>query len=67
MWLGSNAFQERSRQSRLADARFTGQQYNLTLATLRFRPAAQQQFEFFLTSDKSSQPACVQSLEAALD
>ena len=65
--LASKAFQERSRQSRLADARFTGEQHDLPFAGLCFRPAPQQQFEFFFTPDKLGQAGCVQSLEAALD
>src|SRR4029077_1303011 len=67
LWLGSNSFQQRSRQSRFADARFTGQQYDLTFAGLRLRPAPQQQFEFFFASDEFSQSTSVQSLEPALD
>ena len=67
MWLASNAFKERSGQSGLADARFTGKQYNLTLAGLRFGPAAKQEFEFFFASDEFGEAACVQGLEAALD
>ena len=65
--LGSEAFQQRSRQSRLADARFTGEQHHLTFAGLRLRPAPQQQFEFFFPPDKLGQAARVQSLEAAFD
>src|SRR5260221_792587 len=66
MWLASNLFQQRSGQSRFADARFTREQHHLPLAALRLRPAAQQQFEFFFTPDKLGYAACVQSLKAAL-
>ena len=67
MRLRSEAFQERSRQARLSDARFTGQQDDLTLATLRFRPATQQHFEFFFASDKFGKAGCVEGIKAALD
>ena len=63
--LGSEAFQQRSRQARFADARFTGEQHHLAFAGLCFRPAPQQQFEFFFPSDKLGQAARVESLEAA--
>jgi hypothetical protein len=39
----------------------------LTLAGLCLRPAAQQQFEFFLTPNEFNQAATVQSVEPALD
>ena len=65
--LGCEAFQQRCGQSRLADARFTGEQHHLAFAGLRFRPAPQQEFEFFFPSDKLGQAARVESLEAAFD
>ena len=65
MWLRSEAFQQRSRQPRLADACLARQQHDLAFAGLCLRPAPQQQFEFFFPSDKLSQPARVDSLEAA--
>jgi hypothetical protein len=37
------------------------------LAALRFRPAAQQQFEFFLTSDKFRQAASAEMLSLPND
>jgi hypothetical protein len=52
-------------QSRLADAWFTGQQYNLTLAGLSFRPPPQQQFKFFFAPDKLGQAACMHGIKAA--
>src|SRR6185437_11063670 len=64
--LASEAFQERSRQSRLSDARFTRKQHHLTFPGLCFRPPAQQQIEFFFPSDKFRQPARVKSLEPTL-
>ena len=67
MRLGSEAFQQRSRQSRLADARFAREQHHLAFAGLRLRPAPQQQFEFFFPPDKLGQAARVESLEAAFD
>ena len=67
MRLGSEAFQQRSRQSRFADARFAGEQHHLAFAGLCLRPAAQQEFEFFFPPDEFSQAARVQSLEAAFD
>src|SRR5215471_16402743 len=67
MWLRSNSFQQRSRQARFADTRFAGEQYDLPFATLRLRPASQQKFEFFFSTDKLAYSVSVQSLEAALD
>ena len=43
------------------------EQHHLTFAGLRFRPAAQQQFEFFFSPDKLGQAARVEGLEAALN
>ena len=65
VWLGSETFQQRRRQSRLADARLTGEQHHLAFAGLCLRPAPQQQFEFFFPPDKFRQAARVESLEAA--
>src|SRR5580700_9164955 len=47
--------------------RFTGQQHHLPFAALRFRPASQKQFEFFLASDKLGQAARMERVEAAFD
>ena len=63
--LGSEAFQQRSRQSRLADASLAGEQHHLAFAGLCLRPAPQQQFEFFFAPDEVGQAARVQGLEAA--
>ena len=65
VWLRSETFQQRRRQSRLAYARLTGEQDHLAFTGLRFRPAAQQQFEFFVSPNKSGEAARVQRLEAA--
>src|SRR6516225_2712322 len=54
-------------QSRFTDPRFAGEQHDLTFATLRLRPAPQQQFKFFFAPDEFGQSAGVQSIEAALD
>jgi hypothetical protein len=59
VWLGGETFQQRSGQSGLPNAGFTGQQYNLTIAALRLRPSPQQDFEFFFTTDKLSKPTRV--------
>jgi hypothetical protein len=50
--LAGDSFQQRSSQSGLADAGFTREQYNLTLATLRFLPATQKDFEFVIPPNK---------------
>ena len=50
--LGSEAFQQRRCEPRLADACFAGEQYHLTFVDLCFRPAPQQQFEFFFSPNK---------------
>jgi hypothetical protein len=63
--LASEAFQKRSHQSRFADARFTSKQHHLPFATFCFRPTPQQDFEFFLTSHKLREAACMQRLEPA--
>jgi hypothetical protein len=65
--LGGSALQQRRCESRLADARFAGEQYHLPCATFCFRPAPQQQFEFLFAADEFSQRASVESLEAAFD
>jgi hypothetical protein len=39
MWLDSNSFEKRSRQSGLADPRLAGKQHHLPFAGLRFGPA----------------------------
>jgi hypothetical protein len=52
VWLASKAFKEHSGQSRFADTGLTGQQDNLTVTALCFRPAARKDFEFFFTTDK---------------
>ena len=67
MWLASKPFQQRRSQSGFANAGFAGEQHHLPLAGLCFRPAPQQQFEFFFSSDKLRQAARVESLEAAFD
>ena len=63
----SEAFQERRRESRLADARFAREQHYMTFAALRLRPAPQQQLKLFFSSDKLGHAARVKSLKAALD
>ena len=47
--------------------RFAGEQHHLPLAALRFRPAPQQQFDFFFPSYKLREAARMESLEAAFD
>ena len=51
----------------LADARLPGQQHHLAFAGPGSRPAAQQQFKLFFSSDECSEAAGVHCLEAALD
>src|SRR5262245_20283918 len=63
----SKAFEKISCEPRFADARFAGNQHDLTLAALRPRPAPQQQLGFFLAPDERSQTARMQCLEAAFD
>jgi hypothetical protein len=64
---GSEAFQQCRRKPRFANACFTGKEHYLAFAGLCFRPAAQQQFEFFFPSYKLREAARVKSLEAAFD
>ena len=61
----SEAFQQRGREPRFADAGLAGEQHHLAFAGLCLRPAPQQQFEFFFAPDQLSQAAYVQRLEAA--
>jgi hypothetical protein len=60
-------FHQRCRQSRLADPRLAGQQYDLAFAGLCPRPSSQQQFEFFFSPNKLSQAARMKRFEAALN
>ena len=59
------AFQQRRREPRFADAGLAGEQHHLAFAALRPGPAPQQQFEFFFPPDQRGQAARVQRLEAA--
>ena len=63
--LGGEAFQQRGREPRFADAGLAGEQHHLAFAGLCPRPAPQQQFEFFFPPDERGQAARVQRLEAA--
>ena len=67
MRLVSDGFQQRCGQPRFADPALAGNKNNLTFAGLCIRPAAQQQFEFFIPPDERGQAACMQRLEAAFD
>ncbi len=51
MRLRSQMFQQSDRQSRFSNTGFTGKKHDFALAGLGFRPAPQQQFEFFFTTD----------------
>ena len=59
------AFEQRRRQPRFADAGLAGQQHDLAFAALGFGPAPQQQLEFFFPPDQRGQAGRVQRLEAA--
>ena len=63
--LAGEAFQQRRREPRFADAGLAGKEHHLAFAGLCLRPAPQQQFEFFFPPDEGSQAARVQRLEAA--
>jgi hypothetical protein len=54
VWFASKVFQERSRQSRFADARLAREQHHLPFANLSLRPAPQKQTraERLLSSEK---------------
>ena len=65
--LVSDPFHKRRSKPRFADTCVAGQKHYLTFASLRLRPAPQQQFEFFLATNKLCQSACVQCLETAFD
>jgi hypothetical protein len=67
VWFSTDAFKQRCRQSRLSNTWLTGQQHRLPFAALRFRPAPQQQVEFFFPTDKVSHACRVESVEAAFD
>ena len=63
--LGSDGFEQRCSKSRLANARLTGEQHHLALTGLCLRPAPQQQFKFFLSTDKIGQTTAMQCLKTA--
>ena len=65
--LGSEAFQQRSREPRFANTGLAGEEHHLAFAGLCLRPAPKQKFEFFFPTDKRGQSARVQGLEAAFD
>jgi hypothetical protein len=67
VWLASKAFQERSRQSRFADAWLAREQHHLPFANLTLRPAPEKQIKFFFAPNKLCQAACMHGLEAAFD
>ena len=61
----SEAFQQRGCEPRLADTGLAREQHHLSFTGLCSRPAPQQQFKFFFTSNEVGQAAPVQRLEAA--
>ena len=61
------AFHKRSSKPRFANTCLAGQEHHLAFASLRLRPAPQQQFEFFLATNKLCQSARVQRFEAAFN
>ena len=63
--LVGEAFQQRRRQSRFADAGLAGKENHLAFTALCSRPAPQQQFAFFFAANQRGQADCVQRLEAA--
>jgi hypothetical protein len=65
MRLGSETLRQRRYQARLANTSFAGDQYYLTFAIHRLRPAPQQQIEIFLPTNEARQGTRVDSLEAA--
>jgi hypothetical protein len=67
VWFIGEALQQCRRQSRLANARLARKKHYLAFAGFYLRPATQQDFDFFSSPDKLSQPACVHGLEAAFD
>src|ERR1700745_2094544 len=67
MRLGSEAFEQRGREARFADAGLAGEQHHLTFAGLRSRPAPQQQLGLFFPADEGGQAGRVQRLETAFD
>jgi hypothetical protein len=67
VWFGREGLHERSAEPGLAYAGLTGQQHDLAFAGLGSRPAPQQQFKLFVSSDQCSQAARVHRLETALD
>ncbi len=67
VWFGRDVLHERSGEPGFANPGLTGQQHDLAFAGLGSRPAPQEQFKFFFSSDQCSQSARVHRLEAALD
>ena len=67
MLLTREVFQQRGREPRFTDPRFTGDQDHLAFTCLCPGPAPQQPFAFFFPPDEGCQAGRVQHLEAALD
>ena len=65
MRFGGEAFQQRGREPRLADACLAGEQHHLAFAGFGSRPAPQQQFEFFFPPNEVGQAGRVHGLETA--
>src|SRR5262249_20290128 len=65
--LGRQAFQQRGREPRFADAGLARKQHHLAFTGLCPRPAPQQQFEVLFTPDEVGQAARMQGVEAARD
>jgi hypothetical protein len=65
MRLGVQAFFKCRGDTRLADARLAGDQYDLAVARLGARPPAQQQVDLFVAANQRGQFRSVQCLEAA--
>ena len=65
--LAGDAFQERGREPRFADAGLAGHQHHLALAGLCLGPAPQQKFEFLFPPDEGGQSGRVKGVKAALD
>jgi hypothetical protein len=58
-------FEQRSREPRFADPGLAGEEHHLTTASLSSRPAAREQFEFFLPPDEGGEAGRVQRFKAA--
>ncbi|MGY3407267.1 hypothetical protein ACVWZV_003380 [Bradyrhizobium sp. GM5.1] len=63
----ANPFDNRRRETRLADAWLAGNQHHLAVTGLRIGPTAEQQFDLLVTANERRKGRRVERLEPTLD